>query len=134
MSTNKPTALTIAIVTGVLTILGAASGSIIKSFADINLERTKLDSQLILNALKSDSLIERRKTLRFLVDANLIGNEATSKSLKLYFEGSNPKPPPQIQPFINSGESRDLDQAEKNLAQKLMLISSYVEKTMLTKK
>ncbi|SIS53824.1 hypothetical protein SAMN05421760_10258 [Neptunomonas antarctica] len=42
MSTNKPSALTIAIVTGVLTIPGTASGSIIKSFADINLERTKM--------------------------------------------------------------------------------------------
>ncbi|MFQ3192415.1 MAG: hypothetical protein ACI936_003567 [Paraglaciecola sp.] len=129
MSTNKPSGLTIAIVTGVLTILGAASGSIVKSFADISLERTKLDSQvmlnaleldsqLILNALKSNSLKERRDTLLFLVDANLIANDDTSEGLKQYFEGINPKSPPQIQPFINSGESRDFDRAGTNLAQK----------------
>ncbi|VAX09704.1 hypothetical protein MNBD_GAMMA26-1168 [hydrothermal vent metagenome] len=118
MSINKPSGLTIAIVTGVLTILGAASGSIIKSFSDISLERTKLDSQLILNALKSDSLEERRNTLLFLVDTNLIANKDTLEGLKLYLEGSNPKTPPHIQPFIYSGESRHLDRIGEKLAQK----------------
>lgn len=118
MSTNKPSGLTIAIVTGVLTIIGAASGSIIKSFSDIKLERTKLDSQLILNALKSDSPDVRRATLLFLVDAKLIANEDTSEGLRQYFEGSNPKRPPQIQPFINSGESRTLDRAGEDLPNK----------------
>ena len=118
MSANKPSGLTIAIVTGVLTILGATSGSIIKSFSDIKLERTKLDSQLILNALKSDSLKERRDTLLFLVDAKLIANEDTSEGLKQYFEGSNPKSPPHIQPFINSGETRVLQREGKGLSNK----------------
>ena len=118
MSNGKPSGLTIAVVTGVLTILGAASGSIIKSFADIRLERTKLDSQLILNALKSESLEERRGTLLFLVDAHLIANKDTVEGLKQYFEGSNPKSPPQIQPFVRSGESIPLARAGENLAQK----------------
>jgi len=118
MSGSKPSGLTIAIVTGVLTILGAASGSILKSYSDIRLERTKLDSQLILNALKSDSLKERRNTLLFLVDAKLIANKETADGLKLYFEGSNPKPPPQIRPFISSGESVPLARDGENIAHK----------------
>jgi len=118
MAARKPSGLTIAIVTGVLTVTGAASGSIIKSFADIKLERTKLDSQLILNALKSDSLKERRDTLLFLVDASLIANKDTSEGLKQYFEGENPKSPPHIMPFINSGESMPLERAGEKLAQK----------------
>lgn len=118
MLNSKPSGLTIAIVTGILTIIGAASGSIIKSYADIALERTKLDSQLILKALKSDSLEVRRDALLFLVDANLITNENTAKGLKLYFEGSNPKSPPQIKTFIRSGDSMPLPRVGDNLAQK----------------
>ena len=116
MSTNKPSALTLAIVTGALTILGATSGSILKSFSDIEVERTKLDSQLLLHALNQDSADSRKSVLKFLVDAKLIANKDTVAGLEIYLKGE--KEIPQIQPFLKSGESRELVRKGENLAEK----------------
>lgn len=116
MSTNKPSALTLAMVTGVLTILGATSGSILKSFSDIKVERTKLDSQLLLHALNQDSADSRRGVLKFLVEAKLIANKDTVAGLEGYLNGETEIP--QIQPFLKSGESRELVREGENLAGK----------------
>jgi hypothetical protein len=116
MSTNKPSALTLAIVTGALTILGATSGSILKSFSDIEVERTKLDSQLLLHALNQDSADSRRSVLKFLVDAKLIANKDTEAGLEIYLNGKEEIP--QIKPFLKSGESRELVRKGEDLARK----------------
>jgi len=108
MSSEKSTGLWIAIVTGMLTVLGAAIGSTIKSVGDIRLERAKLDSQLILNALAPPNVEERRAALQFLVQSTLIKDEDTRRGLRKYFEGESPKAPPQLRPFIESGTSRVL--------------------------
>lgn len=108
----------IAVISGVLTIAGATTGSIIKSFSDIELERAKLDSQLILNAIKEDSIEQRRESLRFLVEANLIGNQETKDGLKKYFSGSAPLSPPKITPFVGSNQSIPLNRTGQELANK----------------
>lgn len=108
MSGEKSIGLWIAIITGMLAILGAAVSSTVKSMGDIRLERTKLDSQLILNALASPDMENRRASLQFFVDSKLIRDEETTRGLREYFEGESPKAPPQIRAFIESGTSRVL--------------------------
>ncbi len=108
MSSEKSMGLWIAIITGMLTVLGAAIGSTIKGVGDIRLERAKLDSQLILNALAPQNVEERRASLQFLVQSNLIKDEDTRRGLSQYFEGESPQAPPQLRPFIESGTSRVL--------------------------
>lgn len=101
MNSEASKGIWLAIITGLLAIAGTAA----KGIADLRLERAKLDSQLILEALSSPSIDSRRESLRFLVDTDLIGSESTKKGLTEYFKGATPKSPPQIVPFIQSGQS-----------------------------
>ncbi|MFT5880190.1 MAG: hypothetical protein ACI86X_001317 [Moritella sp.] len=101
MSSDTSKGIWIAVITGLLAIFGTA----VKGVADLNLERAKLDSQLVLGALSSTTVELRRESLRFLVDADLISSHSTKEGLATYFSGDTPKSPPQMQPFIQSGES-----------------------------
>ena len=98
-----------AAITGILAIAGAAAGALFQGMAEINLEKTRLDSQLILNALSSESLEARRASLRFLVGTNLIRDLETRDGLRKYFEGDDPKDPPRWSP-LSTGESRTLNE------------------------
>jgi len=108
MSEEVSKSIRIAVVTGALSIAVAVVGATFKGLADARLERTKLDSQIILKALDEKSIEERRRSLEFLVDTNLIEDEETKTGLRQYFEGENPKTPPRIGAFISSGEVLDL--------------------------
>lgn len=99
--------LWIAVITGILAIAGTAAGALFQGMAEVSLEKTRLDSKLILNALASNSLQARRASLRFLVVTNLINDEDTRDGLRRYFEGDNPTDPPQWSP-LSSAESRTL--------------------------
>jgi hypothetical protein len=113
MSIDASKGIWIAVITGLLAIAGTA----VKGIADLNLESAKLDSQLILGALSSTSVDLRRESLQFLVDADLIKSESTKEGLATYFEGATPKSPPQMKPFIKSGDSVVLTpQTDKNLS------------------
>lgn len=92
--------LWVTLISGFLAIAGVGA----KGVADLYLERARLDSQLIINSLGSPSMEARRESLRLLVDARLIANEETREGLKQYFEGDAPREPPQVAPFIQSGE------------------------------
>ncbi len=92
--------LWVTLVSGFLAIAGVGA----KGVADLYLERARLDSQLILDALGSPSVESRRESLRLLVDARLIANEETREGLRQYFEGDAPREPPQVTSFIQSGE------------------------------
>lgn len=96
--------LWVTLVSGFLAIAGVGA----KGMADLYLERARLDSQLIIEALGSPSVDSRRESLRLLVDARLIANEETREGLKQYFEGEAPREPPQVAPFIQSGERVNL--------------------------
>lgn len=115
-SEQRPLALWIAIITGLLTVLSAAVGNAIKGINDIRLEQAQLESQLILNALGSPDIEQRRASLRFLVNTNLIRDEETIKGLSGYIEGETPKDPPRWKPFIESGQSRTLTPASQEVS------------------
>ena len=108
----------VAVVTGVFGIAAAFTGAAMKGYAEIKLERTKLDSQLILKALDTESVEQRRGSLEFLVEADLIDNSETKAGLRKYFEGDNPKSPPRIEPFIQSGERAVLTERTEQNASK----------------
>lgn len=84
--------LWVAVASGLLAV--ASIGA--KGVADVRLERAKLDSQLIIDALGSPSIEARRNSLQLLVEAGLVSNKNTAEGLKKYFEGSSQLNPPQF--------------------------------------
>jgi hypothetical protein len=104
MAASTPTGFWVTFVSGFLALAGIGA----KGVADINLERAKLDSQLIIGALASPNVEVRRESLRLLVDTGLIFDKSARQGLKQYFEGEAPRTPPQIAPFIKSGEAMQL--------------------------
>lgn len=60
------------IVTGLLAVLGTVAGGVVNGYWEKEVSQTKFQSDLILDALDSDETAQRAKSLKFLVDANLI--------------------------------------------------------------
>lgn len=118
MQDEMTKSIRVAVVSGIFAVSAAFVGAAMQGYAEIKLERTKLDSKLILKALDSQSLEQRRGSLEFLVDADLIDSSATKAGLRKYFEGDNPKAPPRIEPFIQSGERKVLTERSKVNAMK----------------
>ena len=106
-----------AVITGILAIAGTVVGSIIKGVSEINLEKTRLESQLILNALSVDSEEKRRASLQFLVDSSLVRDEATKTGLKKYLDGKDRTSLPQFTPLLQSGETQILTPRTKKNVQ-----------------
>lgn len=119
MPEDKNKAVWITVVTGLLALFGTILGGVINGFADIKLERAKLDSQLILGALESDSITTRRESLEFLVETHLIEDKTKRMGIKKYFEGDTPKQPPIMKPFIRSGENQILTPRTQDNAQRI---------------
>jgi hypothetical protein len=62
------------IVAGLLAVLGTVGGSVLKWSGDINLAQKDLESKLILRALEADDEGQRIRSLKFLVETNLISD------------------------------------------------------------
>lgn len=108
----------VAVVTGVLGIVAAVIGAVVNSYAEIKLERTKLDSKLILKVLDEESIEQRKRSIEFLVDADLIDSSATKEGLKQYIGKDATKELPRIKPFIESGERQVLTERNEVNASK----------------
>lgn len=89
----------VTVVSGLLALGGIGA----KGVADIILERAKLDSQLILEALRSPNIESRRSSLQLLVETGLVANDQTVEGLRKYFEGSLQMNPPQFIPANSRG-------------------------------
>ncbi len=92
----RVTAAQATIIAAAFTLFGGAIGAFITAYVNgrenIQLEQQKLETTLILNATKSDSLNDRINNLKFLVKAGLI-NDREGKIEKLIKEGVVPVSP-----------------------------------------
>lgn len=83
------------IIAGIFTILGASGGAYITGKSELDLERQKYDTALVIKALEPKSSIDRYEMLSLLSEAHLLYNDTVSKYLKQYIEHVNPKNVPQ---------------------------------------
>ncbi len=90
------------ILTGAFALAGTVVGGWLEAQSKISLERTKLDSSIISLALSQKTKQERQDFLEFLVDTNLIKDDATKEGLRGYFGGPEAKSPPFLAPETNT--------------------------------
>ena len=90
------------ILTGASALAGTVVGGWVEAQSKISLEKTKLDSSIISLALSQKTKQERQDFLEFLVDTNLIKDDATKEGLRSYFGGPDAKSPPFLAPETNT--------------------------------
>lgn len=96
MSDGGNGAIWAAVTAGVLAILGSAIGSVFQGYSNVQLEKAQLESRLILKALEPDDPEQRRNTLRFLVNTQLIRDPDIVAGLDAYTREEAPRSLPQV--------------------------------------
>lgn len=74
------------IVAGLLAVLGTVAGHLVKGRWDVNLARNDFESKLILQALEAEDEIQRLKSLKFLVETNLISDGSVGDGVRRILE------------------------------------------------
>ena len=116
MAENKLGGLVLA---GLLAVLGTVAGGVVKGYWDTNLARMDFQSKLILRALEPEEGSQRVATLQFLVDANLITDQAIRDGLGSILEDGESR----IPQFLPSGSASALsDSARKKVIEKYPLL------------
>ncbi len=83
------------IIAGIFTILGASGGAYIAGKSELDLERQKYDTALVIKALEPNSFKDRYEMLSLLSEAHLLYNDTVSKYIKQYIDHVNPKNVPR---------------------------------------
>ena len=71
-SKDKNQGISALLITGLLAILGTVTGELIKGYWESTLADKDFQAKLILGALESDNVKERKESLEFLVTTKLI--------------------------------------------------------------
>lgn len=74
------------VIPGLLAVLGTVAGGVVQGYWDTSLARMKFQSDLVLRALESEETDQRIASLRFLVKANLIEDQAMRDGLQQVLE------------------------------------------------
>lgn len=80
------------VLAGMLALLGTVAGGVIKGYMDVNLEGQKFQTDLVKKALEPKDVSDRVRSLRFMLEANLITDPELRKSLE---------------PFVTKPDKRD---------------------------
>jgi|GEM_PF-1126418 len=89
MSENNSQVVSTLLITGLLAILGTVTGEVLKGYWSTKLADKDFQSKLILDALKSDGIEERKQALEFLVTTNLIFDSKIRKGISKSIEDGN---------------------------------------------
>ena len=98
MTPSSEHAIRVSVITGIFALLGTLAGTLVKGYLDIKLEEQKFRSSLIMRALEGNEVAERRDSLKFLVETNLIDDENVKNGLRKYYDGANSQVPPRVLP------------------------------------
>jgi hypothetical protein len=129
MSEAIKSTITTVLVTGLLALLGTVGGGVIKGFWDKQLADQKLNSNLVMKALESDSPSERLASLEFMVQTRLIKDREIEEAVLKYIEHKKAKP--EDIPQIRSEAPKLSSPSIKNA--RVFLLSGTTEKTKLFK-
>jgi hypothetical protein len=89
------------LITGLLAILGTVAGGVIKGYWDTSLAERKFQSDLVMKALESDVESERIKSLKFMIETQLISDTEIRRGLDEYMK-KHPGTVPHFRPAPQS--------------------------------